>query len=238
MFSDQTHNETVEQYLINRSNSMNDSKKDWQARANRVMAAQDEAEMVDGYDAWASKYDDDHVNFGLLLMAHFVGFFCRHVAPGTTPILDAGAGTGRLGEFLYMHGYDDFVGIDLSPGMLEVAAAKPGYKETRVQRLGDELDFEDDSFAAVVSLGAFAPNLAQAEAFDELIRVTRPGGMLVLSLRAGLEEATGFNRRRHEIEAEGRWQLVDGVEDFVSHPELDSSILYSVVVYRKSSLTD
>lgn len=211
---------------------MNDSETDWQARARRVIEARDEAEVRDGYDAWADQYDADHVNFGLLLLAHFVGVFCRYVTTDTSPILDAGAGTGRLGETLSLHGYRDFVGIDLSPGMLEVAAKKPGYRETRVQRLGDPLDFDDGFFAAVVSLGAFAPNLAGADAFDELIRVTRPGGLLVLSLRVGHETETGFDRRRHEIETEGRWQWVDGIDDFVSHPELDPSMRYAIHVYR------
>ena len=214
---------------------MDQTSDDWRNRAERVIAARDDDEMREGYDAWARQYDEDHAHFGLLLLAHFVAVFCRHVAPGTGPVLDAGAGTGRLGETLSLHGYDDFVGIDLSPGMLEVAAGKPGYRETRVQRLGDRLDFEDDRFAAVASLGAFAPNLAGADAFEELIRVTRPGGLLVLSMRAGHEDETGFDRRRHEIEAEQRWRYVDGIEDFASHPELDRSMRYSVFVYRKPS---
>ena len=198
------------------------------------MGARNEEEVRDGYDAWASQYDDDHVNFGLLLLTHFTGLFCRHVPTDSAPILDAGAGTGRLGEVLSLHGYDNFVGIDLSPGMLEVAAQKPGYRETRVQRLGDTLDFPDGTFPVVASLGAFAPNLARAEAFDELIRVTSPGGILVLSMRAGCESETGFNHRRQEIEEQGRWQYVDGINEFVSHPELDPDIRYSIHVYRRS----
>ena len=207
---------------------------DWRVRAGRLIDASTEAEVRAGYDAWAARYDADHVNFGLLLLVHFVALFCRHVPPGRGEILDAGAGTGRLGETLARHGYGDFTGIDLSPGMLEIASNKPGYSSTRVMRLGDRLDFDDDRFAAVVSLGAFAPNLAGKEAFDELIRVTRPGGLLVLSLRAGHEETTGFNQRRKQLEDEGRWQLVDQVDEFVSHPELDPSMRYAIYAYRKT----
>ncbi|MEM7562396.1 MAG: class I SAM-dependent methyltransferase [Pseudomonadota bacterium] len=213
---------------------MNDSEKSWQTRANRVMQAGNETEVREGYDAWAKEYDADHENFGLLLLAHFVGMFCRHVKPDSAPILDAGAGTGRLGAALSLHGYDNFVGIDLSPGMLEIAASKPAYHKTLVQRLGDTLDFEDSSFPVVASLGAFAPNLARAEAFDELIRITQPGGILVLSMRAGLESETGFDHRRHEIESEGRWHYLDGISNFISHPEIDKSLRYSIHVYQKS----
>ena len=213
---------------------MSDTHKDWQDRASRVMNAQDENEVKEGYDAWASQYDEDHVNFGLLLLTHFVGMFCRHVPKGSSPILDAGAGTGRLGEALSLHGYGDITGIDLSPGMLEIAINKPGYTETKVQRLGDRLDFPDNMFPVVASLGAFAPNLAQADAFSELIRVTQPGGVLVLSMRAGREAETGFNRHRLELEEQGRWQYVDGIDEFISHPELDPTMRYAIHVYRKS----
>ena len=212
---------------------MNDLDKNWHTRASRVIEARDEAEVRAGYNAWAPQYDADHVNFGLLLLTHFVGLFCRHVPTDSAPILDAGAGTGRLGETLSLLGYDNFVGIDLSPGMLEVAAGKPGYRETRVQRLGDPLDFDNDTFPVVASLGTFAPNLAGADAFDELIRVTSTGGILVLSMRAGHEPVTGFNRRRHEIEAEGKWEYIEGIDEFVSHPELDPSMRYAIHVYRK-----
>ena len=212
---------------------MSDSENNWRARASRVIEARDESEVRAGYDAWAPQYDADHVNFGLLLLAHFIGLFCRHVPTDSAPILDAGAGTGRLGETLSLHGYDNFVGIDLSPGMLEVAAEKPSYRETLVQRLGDTLDFDDDTFPVVASLGAFAPNLAGADAFGELIRVTRSGGILVLSMRAGHESLTGFDRRRHEMEVEGRWQYIDGIDEFESHPTLDPPMRYAIHVYRK-----
>ncbi len=83
---------------------------------------------------------------------------------------------------------------------------------------------------------AIAPNLEGAEAFDELIRVTRPGGLLVLSMRVGFEAETGFDRRRDELEARGRWLYVDGIDDFVSHPELDPSMRYAIHVYRKCGM--
>ena len=213
---------------------MSESGSDWQNRAKRVMTAKDEGEVRDGYDAWAAQYDQDHVNFGLLLLAHFTGMFCRHITPDTRPILDAGAGTGRLGHALHLHGYDNFVGIDLSPGMLEVARSKPGYSKTLVQRLGSPLDFDDDTFPAVASLGAFAPNLAGGDAFEELIRVTRPGGVLVLSMRAGMESETGFIQHRQALEQRRLWQYLDGIEDFISHPELDPAMRYSICVYRKN----
>ena len=42
-------------------------------------------------------------------------------------MLDAGAGTGLLGEWLKIIGYGPVEGVDLSPGMLAVAARKGVY---------------------------------------------------------------------------------------------------------------
>jgi hypothetical protein len=72
------------------------SDNDWKIRANKVITARHEDEVRAGYDAWAEQYDADHVNFGLLLLVHFVALFCRHVPPGAGPMLDAGAGPGAL----------------------------------------------------------------------------------------------------------------------------------------------
>ena len=213
---------------------MSSSEDSWSHRVSRVVEATSYSQLRDGYDAWAEQYDADHFNYGQLLLAHFTGMFCRHIPKGIGPILDAGAGTGRVGETLSLHGYNDFVGIDLSAGMLKVARAKPGYRDTRVMKLGETLSFADNSFVAAVSLAAFSPNHCRADAFDELIRVTRPGGILVISMRAGFEPITGFKRRGTDLESQGLWQLIDETGEFVSHPELDPPMRYSVSVYRKT----
>lgn len=109
--------------------------------------------------------------------------FARHVAPGTAPILDAGCGGGIQAEPLVLAGYGPITGIDFSAGMLEVARKKGIYAELRQMVLGEHLDFPDDHFAAVLSSGCITPKHAPAHSFDELIRITMPGGLIIFSLR-------------------------------------------------------
>lgn len=92
--------------------------------------------------------------------------------------------------------------------------------------LGDLLGFASNTFPVVASTAAFSPNHAQADAFDELIRITRPGGNLILSLCAGHEKETGYNKRRQELEIQGKWRLIDETGEFISHPELDPPMKY------------
>ena len=206
----------------------------WRQRASRVFNAPNRRELELAYDRWAENYDDDHANFGWPLLVHFVALFCRHVPLDASPILDAGAGTGRVAQYLVPHGYRGLVGIDLSGQMLEVARRKAVYDELHRMTLGQALDFADHHFAAVASCGAMSPGHAGADAFDELIRVTRPDGLLVLSMRSGAEAVTGFARRCRELEDEGRWRLVDEIPHFVSHPELDPPLTYGIHVFRVS----
>ena len=57
----------------------------------------------------------------------------RHLPTGRGPILDAGCGTGLVGEALSVLGYDPVIGCDLSQGMLDHAARRGGYADLVTQ---------------------------------------------------------------------------------------------------------
>jgi ubiquinone/menaquinone biosynthesis C-methylase UbiE len=100
-------------------------------------------------------------------------------------VADVGCGTGRLLPYLASRGLSPR-GVDLSPGMVEVARREhPGF----AYEVADlrELPFEDASLAGAVcwfSLIYLAPN-ARARAFAELARVVKPGGYLVTAFKHG-----------------------------------------------------
>lgn len=96
-------------------------------------------------------------------------------------LLDAGVGTGRNFPF-YPSGSNVF-GIDLSPAMLERARQRRDafgmavdLREMNVM----QMEFEDDSFDAVISTFLFCvlDSEHQIPALKELSRVCRPGGRI------------------------------------------------------------
>jgi ubiquinone/menaquinone biosynthesis C-methylase UbiE len=107
---------------------------------------------------------------------------------GVTPpgrVLDLGTGTGVVAKALAeRYPGADVVGIDLSPAMIDEAARQlPAELAGRVRfEVGDAaaLDSPDGAFELVV-LSNMIPF------FDELARVTAPGGTLVLSFSRGAE---------------------------------------------------
>ncbi len=114
-------------------------------RLEQAYAAKSNAELRALYDAWAAQYDQDLQAFGYSYPPAIAGLVGRYVREREAPILDAGAGTGIVGEVLSILGYTRLTGIDLSDGMLAIARAKSVYAELKNQTLGERLDFADDS---------------------------------------------------------------------------------------------
>ncbi len=190
-------------------------------RVQWVLAAKSNEESAERYDAWAEQYDADLHSYGYRSPALVAGIMGCYVPRDSAPILDAGAGTGIIGEVLHILGYQGIVALDLSEGMLEVAARKGVYSDLRQAALGEELDFPTDHFAAVVSAGTFVTGHAPPNSLDELIRVTRPGGHLVFTVRADAYHRGGFKEKQEELQQANLWQLVEVVGPYVSVPGSD-----------------
>src|SRR6266540_380116 len=113
----------------------------------------------------------------------------RYVRAGDR-VLDVGAGPGRFTIELARRGADVVV-ADISPGQLELnkeRVAAAGLEERVVERsVADVLDlshWEDGSFDATVCFGgplSYVVDRAE-EGVAELVRVTKPGGHVLLSV--------------------------------------------------------
>ena len=193
-----------------------------------AFGAKSSQESGELYDSWAEDYERNVASWGYTTPAVAAGLFGRYVRPEDGTVLDAGAGTGITGEILALLGYKDIVGIDVSPKMLELARRKGAYRELREMELGGQLDLPSDAFSAVVSTGVFTAGHAPPESFDDLIRVTKPGGHMIFSVRTDVYKDSGFKEKQEALEREGRWQLVEVSEPFsplrYEDPELKAQV--------------
>ena len=205
-----------------------------QQRRNRVQwvyAAKDNQELETRYDQWAHEYDKDLAEqFEWVGPGNAVALFAKHV-PTDAKVLDAGAGTGLVGEQLVASGFRDLHAIDLSLGMLEVARHKGVYRDLRQMTLGERLAFAADTFDAVISVGVFTTAHAPAHAFDELARITKPGGFIVFSLRTELYDEGGFRETLADLEAAGRWCLVERSEPYQPLRKGEPELVHRIWVY-------
>jgi ubiquinone/menaquinone biosynthesis C-methylase UbiE len=103
-------------------------------------------------------------------------------APSAPCLLDLGAGTGRIGRAFVAAG-DDYVGLDLSFGMLrEFARSVPPLARTPrlVRANGESLPFRDAAFDAVMLIQIFGGMGGWRRLLGEARRVLRPTGALVV----------------------------------------------------------
>jgi SAM-dependent methyltransferase len=107
-------------------------------------------------------------------------------------VLDVATGTGRLPlALLQVPTFQGrIVALDLSRRMLAVAAEKLAPYGNRVALLhqaAESLPFPDDTFDLVTCLEALEFMMDPRRVLRDLVRVLRPGGLLVITNRQGLD---------------------------------------------------
>ena len=198
-----------------------------------VYSAKDNRSLEEAYDQWAEKYDEHVTAFGYKIPAVAAGLFGKYVTPESTPILDAGAGTGLMGSILDALGYREQVGIDISAGMLKKADERDVYKDLHQMVLGEKLDFPSGCFSACQSIGVFTAGHAPASAFDELVRVLCSGGVIIFSVLEDIYIPKGYKDKFETLENDGKWKLVEKTKPFPGLPLEDPDLLARVYVYRR-----
>ena len=203
-----------------------------QNRVQWVYSSRNEQELEERYDQWAGEYDADlESDFGWLSPQRTSDTFAKYVARDAA-ILDAGAGTGLVGQCLHDLGYRNLTAMDLSRGMLEVARQKNIYQALDQMMMGETLDYPTDRFDASVVVGVFTQGHAPAASLDELVRVTKPGGHIVFSLRTDTHRENGFQEKQEALAAAGRWQLVEVTDTFQPLPKGEPEVWHQIWVYQ------
>lgn len=133
------------------------------------------------YADWAATYDQGFAGpQDYLLPGHVARAFAA--MGGTGPVLDIGAGTGLVGEFLAKAGIGPVDGIDISPEMLDVARRKGCYRSLVVADVTAGLKVPSDRYQGVVSSGTFTLGHLGPAALDELVRIAAPGAPVAISV--------------------------------------------------------
>ena len=185
------------------------------------------------YDSWSETYDADMSAAGYRHPTICLALLARHLPRGAEPLLDAGAGTGLIGEWLAITGYPRVEALDISQGMLDKAGAKGVYTALHRLTMGDALPFADGVYAGIVSAGVFTSGHVGVEGLDELIRICRPGGVIVLTVKNTLWQA-GFAERIAGLEAQGRLKRVEETAPYASMPSETDTVPSRGLVLRVS----
>ena len=204
---------------------------------DRVYASGGDRKTLDRlYDQWANDYDQQIWASGNPYIAIAAGMVGRHVANFDAKILDAGCGTGNMAEVLYQMGYNNLDGLDPSQGMLEIARRKEIYRHVFPLFLSANIDLEDASYDAVVASGVLTHGHAPPQSLDGIVKITRPGGVIIFSLSKIAHDDYGFGEKIKQLETSGLWTLLDRSRLFRTYPfsAKEAHLRHWVLAYRKS----
>ena len=184
---------------------------------HKVYASEDPEKSAEIYDGWSKEYEQHMQGVGYTHPAIVASMLARILPSSDLPILDAGTGTGILGEILTAIGYTNLIGFDASKGMLELAKTKNIYQDLQTGFLGEKLNYEDDYFIASVASGVFTQGHAPLDGLTELVRITQPGGHIIFTISRTYLGKPFEKFSKAFIEA-GKWQQVDCSSHYDSAP--------------------
>jgi len=136
---------------------------------------------VELYSAWAETYDNDFIE-DMQYKLHFSVAEEFVLNGGNGLILDVGAGTGALAQALLQRAKFSIEATDISKEMLKVANSKRIYQRSFLSDLTKKIPVDNSFYDGVVSSGTFTHGHVGPSAMDELVRVTKAGGLVTISV--------------------------------------------------------
>lgn len=198
----------------------------------QVYAATAPEELAEAYAVWSADYDRETLALGYCLPFVIASWVSRHVRLDAGPLLDAGCGTGLTGPCLRALGYGEIEGLDFSERMLEVAASRGAYRHLVRATLGTPLPWPDAHFAAFFCTGVFTEGHAPAASLYDLVRITRPGGHAIFTVRDVVLEAGGFRTVFCDLEDRGLWRAVEESAPFRAFAIAEPDVLVQTFVFE------
>lgn len=176
---------------------------------DKIYRAKGNKEVLNVYKEWAADYDADTVK-DLGYVAHIAAADALDevLDEKDATILDAGCGTGLVGQELVRKGYHRLDALDYSQDMLEESKRKNIYRKLSQADMNEPLGIETDHYDAVVCCGSLSYGHIKATVFDELVRITRPGGKICFTVREGAYDDCGYKDRMETLERQGAWKNI------------------------------
>ena len=175
-----------------------------------TLHAADLDELEGIYKNWASDYESDVINLagyvGHLITSDLLLNYLRNTE---STVLDAGCGTGLVGEILYKNNFRNIDGVDFSKEMLNIAHQKNIYQSLKLVDLTKKLDYENDSFDAIICAGTFTCGHVGPEALREMVRITKQGGYICFTVRKQEWEASPYLQIMNDLEKNESWSKLE-----------------------------
>uniref|UniRef100_A0A3B1JUH5 Methyltransferase like 27 n=2 Tax=Astyanax mexicanus TaxID=7994 RepID=A0A3B1JUH5_ASTMX len=180
-------------------------------------------DKVSFYNTWAENYEQDValLDYRAPLLAaecitsHFKGDKERAI------ILDVACGTGLVSAHLKRMGFCQFIGVDGSEGMLDLARKTGLYLELMQCMLGqDPFPVQNETYDIVVIVGALSVGQVPVAVLRELWQVTKPGGYVCMTTRGNADNQEYKTELEHMMRTMKEEKRSAG-KNIPLHPQLE-----------------
>eukprot|EP00088_Acartia_fossae_P021600 TRINITY_DN22996_c0_g1_i1.p1 TRINITY_DN22996_c0_g1~~TRINITY_DN22996_c0_g1_i1.p1 ORF type:complete len:293 (-),score=80.62 TRINITY_DN22996_c0_g1_i1:164-1012(-) len=133
-------------------------------------------------------------------------------------ILDVACGPGNVAFILKDHAYTNIDGLDPSQGLLDAAMEKKLYNKTFCCYVSpdEKTPIADNAYDVLLCSAGMFPGSIVPQAFTELLRITKPGGIISWNIADGYEGFNDFFKTYDQIYkqliAEKKWEEVRPVK--------------------------
>ena len=181
-------------------------------------------ELLKYYQDWAdnNKYNKDMVDWNYTAPQEAVLILKKYAFNKNFKILDAGCGTGLVGIELKKYGYSNIEGVDFSQSMLDLVP-QGIYKKIEKIDLNKPLKFKDNMYDVLMCVGTFTYGHVKPKALDELIRITRNGGLICFTINEGIYEEYGFDKKIKELSNNKSWNVKEFFKsDYITTKDVEA----------------
>ncbi|KAF2724515.1 S-adenosyl-L-methionine-dependent methyltransferase [Polychaeton citri CBS 116435] len=189
------------------------------------------------YDEWATSYNEDvaqaaHDYVAPALVAQIV--FKSSSKPTESWVLDAGCGTGLVGQALALGGVKTIDGLDLSPAMLKVAKETGVYQNLTKADLTRRIEKPDETYDIVTCVGTFTHgHVGPSPALREFIRITKYHGLVIVTVIEDIWVSGGFKAEVEKMASESLVQVI--AEELIDYVKGRHDKAMMIVLERISS---
>ena len=177
---------------------------------------------VDKFSAHAETYEEDALSVGFPTPKRTAQVLMELLDGNDTSqccVMDAGCGTGLVAKYLSSMGFKGILdGFDGAHGMVKVAASTNLYRQLKtifLEEKGNNLDFEENKYDAVVASGVFCTGHIYVSALRDVVKILKSKGIMIFTCPKSKHNIKYYTALNDEIESmvnEGIWVEIKTVE--------------------------
>ena len=166
--------------------------------------------VLDYYDNWTKKeqYNKDMVVWNYEAPQNTASLLSKHAIDKKIDILDAGCGTGLVGKELKKYGFNNLTGVDFSQDMLDLIPTEI-YHTVDLIDLNEPLKYKDNTFDALLCVGAFTYGHVKAHALNEFVRIIKNQGLICFTINEGIYKEYEFDKKIEELTTNSIWEIIE-----------------------------